>query len=145
LYTNLGKTPAEKQLMPTPDSTLPSSGPRWARRAVLVLTTWPADRDPAPLARALVEERLAACVNVLPEMRSYYRWEGAVQEDAERQLLLKTTADRVDALRERLHALHPYDVPEFLVLPIGDGSTGYLAWLFESVASRDARGGGDPP
>lgn len=124
-------------------SALPASLPPPARRAVLVLTTWPADRDPAPLARALVEERLAACVNVLPEMRSYYRWQGSLQEDTERQILLKTTADRVDALRARLHALHPYEVPEFLVLSISEGSKGYVDWLIESVNPQAASGGAE--
>lgn len=119
--------------MPASTSTAPSSLSPQARRAVLVLTTWPADRDPAPLARTLVGERLAACVNVLPAMRSYYRWQGSLQEDAEHQVLLKTTVDRVDGLRARLHALHPYDVPEFLVLPVYDGSKAYLDWLVESV------------
>lgn len=128
--------------MSTPATIPPSSLSPQASRAVLVLTTWPADRDPAPLARTLVDERLAACVNVLPAMRSYYRWQGSLQEDAEHQVVLKTTADRVDALRARLHALHPYDVPEFLVLPVGDGSKGYLDWLVESVEPPDQKSEG---
>lgn len=96
---------------------------------VLVLVTWPADRAADTLARTLVEERLAACVNVLADMRSVYRWEGVVHEDAERQLLIKTTADRLEALEARVAALHPYEVPEFLVLPVGGGSDKYLDWL----------------
>lgn len=127
--------------MPTSDSASQASPPPQARGAVLVLTTWPADRDPAPFARALVEERLAACVNVLPEMRSYYRWQGSLQEDTERQILLKTTADRVDVLRARLHALHPYEVPEFLVISISEGSKAYVDWLIASVKPEAAPGG----
>lgn len=96
---------------------------------VLVLVTWPADRPADALARTLVDERLAACVNVLPEMQSVYRWEGAVQQDAERQLVIKTTADRLEALEARVAALHPYQVPEFLVLPIAGGSDRYLEWM----------------
>ncbi|MCU0255296.1 MAG: divalent-cation tolerance protein CutA [Vicinamibacterales bacterium] len=96
---------------------------------VLVLITWPADRPVDAFARTLVEERLAACVNVLADVQSLYRWEGAVQQDAERQLLVKTTADRLDALEARVAALHPYEVPEFLVVPIGGGSDRYLEWL----------------
>jgi periplasmic divalent cation tolerance protein len=134
--------PAKKQVMPTPASTSPSPLSLEEHRAVLVLTTWPADRDPAPLARTLVDERLAACVNVLPAMRSYYRWQGSLQADAEHQVLLKTTADRVDALRARLHALHPYDVPEFLVLPVRGGSKAYLDWLAGSVAPQAGNGEG---
>jgi periplasmic divalent cation tolerance protein len=101
--------------------------------AVLVLTTWPADRDPAPLARALVEAHLAACVNVSGAMQSTYRWAGHIETAQERQLVIKTVADRVPALEARLRALHPYDVPEFLVVPIAGGSDAYVAWLRESV------------
>jgi periplasmic divalent cation tolerance protein len=101
---------------------------------VLVVTTWPADRDPAPFALALVEERLAACVSVLGEMESTYRWAGRVQTATERQLVIKTVAERVPALEARLRALHPYDVPEFLVIPTSGGSTAYVAWLAESVS-----------
>lgn len=104
---------------------------------VIVLTTWPADRDAAELARPLVEERLAACVNVLPPMRSFYRWEGRVQADDERQVIVKTTAARVDALEARLSELHPYEVPEFLVVRVESGSEAYLTWLAGSVG-RDA-------
>jgi periplasmic divalent cation tolerance protein len=103
---------------------------------VLVLTTWPADRDPMPLARALVEERLAACVGILPEMRSCYAWQGEIHDDAERQLLVKTTRDAVSRLRARLGELHPYETPEFLVLPVIAGSAAYLAWLAAGVGPR---------
>lgn len=98
---------------------------------VIVLTTWPADRDPAPFALALVGAHLAACVNVLGEMQSTYRWAGQVETAAERQLVIKTVAERVPALEARLHALHPYEVPEFLVISAVGGSDGYLAWLRE--------------
>ena len=101
---------------------------------VLVLTTLPADADAAVFARTLVSERLAACVNLLAPMESVYRWEGDVQRDTERQLIMKTTRARVDALWQRVRELHPYDVPEFLVLPIADGSDAYLRWLGESTS-----------
>ena len=101
---------------------------------VIVLTTWPADAEQAgDFARTLVAERLAACVNLYPAMTSYYQWEGAVQEDAERKVVIKTTRERVAALWERLRDLHPYDVPEFVVLPIIDGSEAYLRWIGEST------------
>jgi periplasmic divalent cation tolerance protein len=93
----------------------------------------PADDDAMVLARALVEERLAACVNVLERMTSVYRWQGEVRQDRERQLVIKTRAERVDALRDRLPSLHPYDVPEFLVIPIVDGSDRYLEWVREGT------------
>lgn len=101
---------------------------------VLVLTTLPADADGAAFARTLVSERLAACVNLLAPMESIYRWEGDVQRDAERQLIMKTARARVDALWQRVRELHPYDVPEFVVLPIVDGSDAYLRWLGESTS-----------
>jgi len=100
---------------------------------VVVLATFPADGDAETLASTLVEERLAACVNVLPVMRSLYRWQGAVDKADERQLIIKTTAARIPDLEARLKALHPYDVPEFLVLPVSSGSHDYLAWLADST------------
>jgi periplasmic divalent cation tolerance protein len=100
---------------------------------VIVLTTVPEELDARTLAMTLVEERLAACVNILPTMTSIYRWEGKVEEGSEQQLVIKTSPERVDRLRERLGELHPYDVPEFLVLAVADGSASYLAWLAEAV------------
>lgn len=100
---------------------------------VIVLVTFPADRDPLPLARTLVEERLVACVNVLPPMQSVYRWEGTVEQAAEHQLVMKTTSERVKALEARVASLHPYDVPELLVLPVAGGAAGYLKWVMEAV------------
>ena len=102
---------------------------------VIVLTTLPASHDASAFARALVDERLAACVNVLPTMQSHYRWEGSLHEDAERQLLIKTTRARVGILQHRVAALHPYDVPEFVVVPIVDASKAYATWLRQSVDS----------
>ena len=101
--------------------------------AVILLTTIGATADVAPLARALVEERLAACVNVLPAMESFFRWEGAVQRDDERQIVIKTSPARLEELQARLRTLHPYELPEMLVLPAG-GSDQYLAWVRESTA-----------
>ncbi len=99
----------------------------------LVLTTYPVDGDVEAFARTLVEERLAACVNVLPPMQSVYRWKGTVESATERQLLIKTKAAKLAALEQRVQELHPYDVPEFLVVPIEAGSAAYLSWLSESV------------
>ena len=100
---------------------------------VIVLTTWPADRDADQFAQTLVSERLAACVNVLPQMRSIYTWKGAVESANERQIVIKTTGARVRELEARIKALHPYDVPEFVVLSILDGSHPYLSWLSDST------------
>ena len=100
---------------------------------VVILTTLPADADTAAFATALVEEKLAACVNVLPAMDSFYRWDGRVQRDPERQLIVKTSGERVAALWQRVRELHPYDVPEFIVLPIVDGNDAYLRWISDST------------
>ena len=99
-----------------------------------MLVTVPENFDAGALARTLVEERLAACVNILPAMTSVYRWEGQVEEGTERQLLIKTAPDRVGALRTRLLQLHPYDVPEFVVIDVAGGSDAYLSWLRGSVS-----------
>ena len=102
-------------------------------KAVLVLTTIGADADGPALARTLVEEQLAACVNVLPVMTSVYRWKGDVERDREQQLVIKTAADRLDALEARLRQLHTYELPEFLVIAADGGSAAYLAWVDESL------------
>jgi periplasmic divalent cation tolerance protein len=101
---------------------------------VIVLTTIGIDVDPATIGMRLVEERLAACVNALPEMDSFFRWHGAVERDRERQLLIKTTAARLPELERRLHEMHPYDLPEFLVVTIEAGSEAYLRWVTNSTA-----------
>ena len=100
---------------------------------VIVLTTLPADADGPGFARKLVEERLAACVNLLPAMESVFRWEGQVEQDTERQVVIKTSRERIVALWDRIRELHPYEVPEFIVLPILDGGDAYLRWLGEST------------
>jgi periplasmic divalent cation tolerance protein len=97
--------------------------------ALVVLVTTPTPERAAELARALVEERLAACGNVVPGLRSIYRWQGKVNEDAEALLILKTTRARFEALRDRVLALHPYEVPEVIALPIAAGSAAYLGWI----------------
>ena len=94
-----------------------------------VLTTVPNAEVASALARSLVEERLAACVNVLPGVRSVYRWEGAIQEDEEVLLIIKTQATRSDALAARIKDLHPYEIPEVVVLPAVGGSLPYLEWV----------------
>ena len=101
---------------------------------VLVWTTIGKTADGRDMASILVTERLAACVNVMPEMESFYRWKGQVETDHERQLIMKTTAGRVAALRARVHDLHDYEVPEFIVIPIVGGSEAYLNWIRESTA-----------
>ena len=105
-------------------------------RAIIVLTTLGESADAAAFARTLVEERLAACVNVFPLMTSTYRWQGAVETAREHQLIVKTTVGRLPALEDRLKTLHPYDVPELLVVDVSGGAEAYLAWLHASVESQ---------
>lgn len=87
------------------------------------------------LGRQLVEERLAACVQVIPGGTAIYRWAGEIHADSQTQLLIKTTRGRWDALRDRIVALHADDVPEILALPVVDGLPAYLAWATESTTS----------
>jgi periplasmic divalent cation tolerance protein len=101
--------------------------------AVVILITAPTADAAASMARTLVEEGLAACGNVLPAIRSIYRWEGEIHDDAEAMLVLKTERRLVPALKERLPAMHPYQVPELLVLPVEDGLGRYLDWVAASV------------
>jgi periplasmic divalent cation tolerance protein len=100
---------------------------------VVVLTTLPTDSDANHFASQLVEERLAACVSVLPAMRSVYRWNDAIEKSDEHQLLIKTASHRLPELEARVKALHPYDTPELVVIPITHGSPTYLAWLSAST------------
>jgi periplasmic divalent cation tolerance protein len=100
---------------------------------VLVLTTLPADADGAAFGRDLVEARLAACVNLMSPMESVYRWEGQVVQETERQIIIKTPRERLAALWDRVRELHPYEVPEFIVLTIADGNDAYLRWIGEST------------
>jgi periplasmic divalent cation tolerance protein len=101
--------------------------------ARIVLTTAPDRAAAERIARVLVERKLAACVNVLPGIRSTYRWKGAVEEADEVLLVAKTAADRVEALERALSEAHPYELPECVVLEPGRVEARYLAWLVEST------------
>ena len=87
----------------------------------------------ARVARTLVEESLVACVNIIPTVRSIYRWQGAIEDDAEQLLLIKTTDERVDALQSALLARHPYEVPEFVVIRMDEARGAWREWLLDSV------------
>ena len=102
---------------------------------VLILTTVPDDASGEALARTLVEERLAACVNLHAPMTSLYRWSGVVEREVERQLIIKTTSDRIPAVEARVRQLHRYDVPEFLVVPVATGGAAYLSWVSDQTRS----------
>lgn len=101
---------------------------------LICLTTCPDLATATRIAETLVAERLVACASLLPGVRSVYRWEGRVERADEVQLLLKTTADGLQALEARLGALHPYALPELVALEAAGGSAAYLAWVEEQVS-----------
>lgn len=108
---------------------MPASAPL----ARVVLTTAADAEQARRLGRQLVEERLAACATLLPGAESIYRWQGRIESSAETVLLLKTDPEHLAALAARLHELHSYETPEFLVLPIDSGSPAYLNWLHAAL------------
>jgi periplasmic divalent cation tolerance protein len=109
--------------------------PEPAAHARIVLNTTATPDEARMLGRVLVEEGLAACVTIVPSVESVYRWEGKIETASETLLLIKTSAEQVPAVEQRLHALHSYEVPEFLVLPLEAGSPGYIKWLSENTRS----------
>ncbi len=100
---------------------------------LLCYCTCPDAASARAIAEALVGERLAACVNRLPGVASTYRWQGQVTTDAEELLLIKTVASRFEALKTRLLALHPYELPELIAVPVERGHAAYLDWIRHSV------------
>ena len=115
-------------------------GGRAASRAVVVLLTGPTAEALQAIGGSLVEERLAACVNVLPGVKSIYRWEGAVEESDEALAIVKTTVARLPGLEARVGELHPYELPEILAVEPDGGSIAYLDWIRESVTIRSGDG-----
>jgi periplasmic divalent cation tolerance protein len=105
--------------------------------ARIVLTTAANLEEASRLGRTLVEEQLAACATLIPAVESIYRWKGNVESASEAMLLLKTGVDQLTALENRLHQLHSYELPEFLVIPVEAGSSAYLEWLLGSLARGD--------
>lgn len=103
--------------------------------AIVALCTCPDAASAERIAAALVEGRLAACVNLLPGVRSVYRWRGAVERAEETLLLVKTTADRLEALTDRVRALHPYELPEIIAVDIAGGLESYLRWIEQETAA----------
>lgn len=106
------------------------------RNHVVVLVTVPNLRVGRRLARAALEARVAACGNLVPGLESHYWWQGKLERSSELLVIFKTTRQRVAALEEVVRAHHPYDTPEFVVLPIVSGSERYLAWIDASVSER---------
>lgn len=99
------------------------------QQTLLILTNVPDEPAAMAIARSVVEQRLAVCVNLLPTVRSVYQWQGAVEETSEVTLLIKTTQARYAELEAAIAAAHPYDVPEIIALPIVAGLPKYLDWV----------------
>jgi periplasmic divalent cation tolerance protein len=106
-------------------------------RPVIVLTTVGSSFDAAAFARELIEARLIACVNIVERVRSIYRWQGKIEDDAEQMLVMKTTEPRLAELKSAVFARHPYEVPEFVVLPIERIEGPYLQWLVNETMNDE--------
>jgi periplasmic divalent cation tolerance protein len=103
---------------------------------IVVLSTCKSAEEAAQIARALVEKKLAACVNVMPAVRSFYRWKGVIEDEQESLLVIKSSRGLFDQLRVEIEKLHSYEVPEVIAVPIVDGSEGYLEWLERELAAK---------
>jgi periplasmic divalent cation tolerance protein len=104
-----------------------------ARGASVVLVTAASEEQAVSIARALIGERLAACVNIVGPIRSIYRWRGEVQDDREQLMIIKTRSSLVSKIERRVRQLHSYEVPEVIAVPIAGGSKPYLEWLRDSA------------
>ncbi len=99
----------------------------------MVYTTASSENEAAQIARTVVEEQLAACANIVPGIRSIYRWQGTVEDEMESLVFLKTAVTTVDRLIVRIRELHSYDVPDIVVVPIVNGHAPYLDWILENT------------
>jgi periplasmic divalent cation tolerance protein len=104
---------------------------------IVVLCTCASAEDGERLARALLADRLAACVSIVPGMRSFYHWKGAIEDSAEHLLIIKSSREAFPALSAAIEKLHPYETPEILALPVTAGSANYLDWLDASLRPRE--------
>lgn len=106
-----------------------------SRKIAIVLCTFPNETLAESVAETLVTEQLAACVNLLPAVRSIYQWEGNVEKESETLAMIKSTESGFPALEKRLTELHPYEVPEIIAITVNDGNAGYLQWVSDCVQS----------
>jgi periplasmic divalent cation tolerance protein len=104
---------------------------------IVVLSTCDSEEQAALLARHLVEQRLAACVNILPHVRSIYRWDNKVEDSGEWMLVIKSRRDLFAALRAEIERLHSYETPEIIAMPVVDGSPAYLGWLDHELKAAE--------
>jgi periplasmic divalent cation tolerance protein len=113
-----------------------------SERAVFVYTTYPSLVEAERIGKAVLEERLAACVNILPGMISHYWWQGKIERGEEVVMIIKTRASLAERARAAVKELHPYDTPAILVLPVEGGEAGYLEWLMKETESAVIPGRG---
>jgi len=106
-------------------------------KPVLIYSTFPSVPVAESIGGRLVEQKLAACVNILPGMTSIYRWEGKIARDSEAVMIIKTRQSLADAVFAAVAAQHPYTNPALLVIPVENGAAAYLAWLLEETVARD--------
>jgi len=104
---------------------------------IVVLSTCASEEEAEKLAREVVEQRLAACVNVIPRIQSFYRWQGNLESAVECLLIIKSSRDRFDLLRSALEKAHSYEVPEIIALPVVEGAANYLNWLQANLAGDE--------
>jgi periplasmic divalent cation tolerance protein len=100
---------------------------------MIIFSTTPDEETAARIAETLVEERLAACIQVLPGVTSFYRWQGKLEKSDEKLLVIKTSRDRLDELVTRIESLHPYEVPEIVAVEVADGAKKYLDWIAQET------------
>jgi periplasmic divalent cation tolerance protein len=105
----------------------------------IILSTAGSEDEARKIARHLVEHRLAACVNIVPRIESVYRWQGKVESSQEWLLLIKTSAEKIPAVRDAIRELHSYELPECVAVSIDDGSTEYLEWLADSLEASSGK------
>jgi len=103
--------------------------------SIVVFVSVGSEEESLSIARALVDERLAACVNLIPQVRSIYRWEGEICDEPECYLIIKTRQKLFQALEEKIRVLHSYDVPEIIALPVVEGLSSYLEWIHKETQS----------
>ena len=108
------------------------------QNAIVVFITAPTTEEASRLADVIVEQRLAACVQILPEMQSVYHWAGSIERQTEILLIVKTIASKFDALEKTVREIHSYETPEIVAVPMSAGSLGYIKWLLENVGEKTA-------
>lgn len=106
---------------------------------IVVLSTCASAEEAERLARRVIDDRLAACVNVLSPVRSFYRWKGKIEDSAEWLLIIKSTRDKFDALRAALESAHTYELPEVIAIPIVEGSPNYLSWIEQELQPAETK------